>query len=352
MDVGGLATPASKPPVSKSFLLLFFKKEALWRNKRGFVAGLVFAVLLALSLGADVIANDRPLAMSYRGHWYFPILQTLPGDTFGTEFLPTAADYTDPATKAAIRAQGWMLWPPIPYRDETIVWNAPPAPAAPSWQDWLGTDAMSRDVLARILYGLRASLIFGFALTAASSAIGIAAGAVQGYYGGLVDLLGQRFLEIWSGLPQLFLIIILASIIRPSFGILLLFLLLFSWMSLTNRVRLEVLRARTQDYVRAAKALGVSDWRIMLRHALPNAAVAVVTFAPFLLAESITLLASLDFLGFGMPAGAPSLGEIILEAKDNPQAPWLGISIFTTLAVVLLCLVFIGEAIRDAWRPK
>jgi len=316
------------------------------------VAGFVFAVLLTLTLGANVIANDRPLMISYRGHWYFPILQILPGETFGAAFLPSAADYTDPAIKAAIRAQGWMVRPPIPYRDDTIVWNAPPSPAPPSWQDWLGTDARSRDVLARILSGLRASLIFGFALTVAASAIGIAAGAVQGFYGGLVDLLGQRFLEIWSGLPQLFLIIILASIIRPSFWLLLLFLLLFSWMSLTNRVRAEFLRARTQDYVRAAKALGVPDWRIMLRHMLPNAAIAVVTFAPFLLAESITLLASLDFLGFGMPPGAPSLGEIILEAKDNPQAPWLGISIFTTLAVMLLCLVFIGEAIRDAWRPK
>jgi microcin C transport system permease protein len=333
-------------------LVLFFKKEPLSSNKRGLAAGLVFAALLALSLGANLIANDRPLMISYRGHWYFPIVQTLPGDTFGPTFLPTAADYTDPATKAAIRAQGWMLSPPIPYRDDTIVWNAPPAPAPPSWRDWLGTDAMSRDLLARILYGLRTSLIFGFALTAAASAIGIAAGAVQGYYGGLVDLLFQRFLEIWSGLPQLFLIIILTSIIRPSFGILLLFLLLFSWMSLTNRVRAEFLRARAQDYVRAAQALGVPDWRIMLRHMLPNAAISVVTFAPFLLAESITLLASLDFLGFGLPAGAPSLGEIILEAKDNPQAPWLGISVFTTLAVLLLCLVFIGEALRDSWRPK
>jgi microcin C transport system permease protein len=207
-------------------------------------------------------------------------------------------------------------------------------------------------VFARILYGLRLSLLFGFGLTALSSVIGIAAGAVQGYYGGLTDLLFQRFIEIWNGLPQFFLIIILASIITPGFWVLLLFLLLFSWMTLTGRVRAEFLRARNLDYVRAAKALGVPDWRIMWRHMLPNAAIAVLTFVPFILAESVTWLASLDFLGFGMPPGAPSLGEIALEAKDNPQAPWLGIAIFVTLGGLLLLLVFIGEAVRDMFDPR
>jgi microcin C transport system permease protein len=319
------------------------------RNKPGLIASFVFTVILLLSLSAPLLANSRPLLIAYRGHFYLPILQTLSGRTFGPEFLPTEADYADPATQAAIRADGWILFPPIPFSAESIVWNAPPAPAPPSAENWLGTDAASRDVLARILYGLRTSLVLSFTLAAAAAAIGITAGAIQGFYGGLTDLLFQRFLEIWSGLPQLFLIIILASIIRPSFASLLLFLLLFSWMPLTNRVRAEFFRVRAQDYVRAARALGVSDWRIMRRHMLPNAAIAVLTFAPFLLAESITLLASLDFLGFGLPAGAPSLGDIILEAKNNPQAPWLGLSIFITLAILLVCLVFIGEALRDAF---
>jgi microcin C transport system permease protein len=316
------------------------------------VASVIFAFALLCSLAANLLANDRPLIISYRGHLYFPIVQNLAGQTFGPNFLPTLADYQNPETKAAIRAHGWMLWPPIPYSYDTIVWNAPGAPAPPSAQNWLGTDAVSRDILARILYGLRLSLLFGFGLTAASSVIGIAAGAVQGYYGGLTDLLFQRFIEIWSGLPQFFLIIILASLIAPGFWVLLLFLLLFSWMTLTGRVRAEFLRARTLDYVRAAKALGVPDWRIMWRHILPNAAIAVLTFVPFILAESITWLASLDFLGFGMPAGAPSLGEIALEAKDNPQAPWLGISIFVTLGGLLLLLILIGEALRDALDPR
>jgi len=246
-----------------------------------------------------------------------------------------------------------MVWPPIPYRYDTIVWNAGSfAPSPPSARDWLGTDEVSRDVLSRVIYGLRLSILFGFGLTIVASIIGIIAGAAQGFYGGLTDLFFQRFIEIWSGMPQLFLLIILSSIIAPSFWILLVFLLLFSWMTLTGVVRAEFLRARNLDYVRAAKALGVADWRIMLRHMLPNAMIATLTFLPFILSDSVTLLASLDFLGFGMPPGSPSLGELVSEAKDNLQAPWLGFTAFITLAGILILLIFIGEAVRDSFDPR
>jgi microcin C transport system permease protein len=319
----------------------------LMRNKRGAIAAAILSLILATSLSANLLANDRPLILDFRGKIYSPVIQNLSGQTFGPTFLPTLADYQNPEIKAAIRAHGWMIFPLIPYSYDTIVRTAPPAPAPPSAQDWLGTDAVSRDVLARILYGLRTSLLFGFVLTFAASAIGIAAGAIQGYYGGLTDLLFQRFSEIWSGLPQVFLIIILASFLVPGFWTLLLILLAFSWMTLTNRVRAEFLHVRNFNYVTAARILGVPDWQIILRHILPDALVAVTTFLPFILAESIALLASLDYLGFGLPAGAPSLGELITEAKNNPQAPWLGIAIFTTLAGVLLLLIFIGETLRD-----
>jgi microcin C transport system permease protein len=318
----------------------------LMRNKRSAIAAAIFTLILATSLSANLLANDRPLILDFRGKIYFPVIQNLSGQIFGEKFLPTLADYQNPETKAAIRAHGWMIFPPIPYSYDTIVWTAPPAPAPPSSQNWLGTDAVSRDVLARLLYGLRTSLLFGFALTLAASAIGILAGAIQGYYGGLTDLLFQRFSEIWSGLPQVFLIIILASFLLPGFWTLLLILLLFSWMNLTNRVRAEFLRVRNFNYVTAARILGVPDWQIILRHILPDALVAVTTFLPFILAESIALLASLDYLGFGLPAGSPSLGELIVEAKNNPQAPWLGITAFTTLAGLLLLLIFIGETLR------
>ncbi len=321
-------------------------------HRRGRVSLGIFAVVFAVSMGANFIANDRPLLMSYRGHLYTPVMQHVPGDTFGPDFLPTDADYKNPAVQAAIKAHGWMLWPPIPFRYDTIVWNASAAPAPPDAQNWLGTDEVSRDVLARVIYGLRLSILFGFGLTLAASLIGIAAGAVQGFYGGLTDLLFQRFIEIWSGIPQLFLLIILSSIIAPNFLILLLFLLLFSWMALTGVVRAEFLRARNLDYVRAARALGVSDGMIMLRHMLPNAMIATLTFLPFILSDSITLLASLDFLGFGMPPGSPSLGELIGEAKDNPQAIWLGATAFVALGGLLLLLIFIGEAVRDAFDPR
>jgi microcin C transport system permease protein len=322
-------------------------------HRRGWVSLLIFSLVFLLSMGANFIANDKPLLLDYNGRLYVPAVQQLPEQKFGAQFLPTEADYTNPQVQAAIRAHGWMIWPPIPYRYDTIVWNAgAAAPSPPSWRNWLGTDEVSRDVLSRVLYGLRLSILFGFGLTIIASAIGIIAGAVQGFYGGLTDLLFQRFIEIWSGMPQLFLLIILSSIIAPSFWVLLFFLLLFSWMALTGVVRAEFLRARNLDYVRAAKALGVADWRIMLRHMLPNAMIATLTFLPFILSDSITLLASLDFLGFGMPAGSPSLGELVAEAKNNPQAPWLGFTAFFVLGGVLTLLIFIGEAVRDSFDPR
>jgi microcin C transport system permease protein len=321
-------------------------------HRRGRVSLWVFALVLGVSLAANVIANDRPLLLEYQGHFYMPVFQRIPEDTFGAAFLPTEADYTNPAIQAAIDAHGWMLWPPVRYSYDTIAWDAGPAPAAPDARHWLGTDGVSRDVLARVIYGLRISILFGFGLTIAASVVGIIAGAVMGFYGGLTDLLMQRFIEIWSGMPQLFLLIIVSSIIAPSFLLLILFLLAFSWMSLTGVVRAEFLRARSLEYVRAARALGVSDARIMLRHMLPNAMVATLTYVPFILADSVTLLASLDFLGFGLPPGSPSLGELVVEARNNLQAPWLGASAFVVLGGLLLLLIFIGEAVRDAFDPR
>ena len=322
-------------------------------NRRGVVCLCIFTVLFAISLFAEFVANDRPLVMRYRGEWYFPVLTNYPGTDFGTDFLPTEADYHDPALERAVRAHGWMIWPLIPYHYDTIVNNLPsPAPSPPTGQNWLGTDDEGRDVLARVIYGFRISVLFGFTLTILSSIIGVAAGAVQGFYGGLVDLLGQRGIEIWSGMPQLFLLIILSSVITPSFWVLLVFLLLFSWMTLTGLVRAEFLRGRNLEYVRAARALGVSDLAVMWRHVLPNAMVAVMTFLPFILSGSVTVLASLDFLGFGLPPGSPSLGELVNEAKNNLQAPWLGITAFVVLGGTLALLIFIGEAVRDAFDPR
>jgi microcin C transport system permease protein len=333
---------------------LWQRRLAVFRaHRRGRVSLYIFAAVFIISMAANLIANDKPLLISYRGQLYLPALQFIPEQNFGAGFLPTETDFTNPDIKAAIAAHGWMLWPPIPYAYDTIVWNAgAAAPSPPSARNWLGTDEVSRDVLARIIYGLRLSILFGFGLTIAASVIGIIAGAVQGFYGGLTDLLFQRFIEIWSGMPQLFLLIVLASIIAPSFWILLIFLLLFSWMTLTGVVRAEFFRARTLDYVRAARALGVPDWQIMLRHMLPNAMIATLTFLPFILSDSITLLASLDFLGFGMPPGSPSLGELVSEAKDNLQAPWLAFAAFATLGGILILLIFIGEAVRDSFDPR
>ena len=273
-----------------------------------------------------MIANDRPLVVRFDGAFYFPIVRTYPETTFGGVF-PTEAVYRDPAVGALIREKGWLLWPPIPFRYDTINYDLPvPAPAPPSRVNWLGTDDQGRDLTARLIYGFRISVLFGLSLTLLSSVIGVVAGAVQGYFGGLTDLLFQRFIEIWSGLPVLYLLIILASIVEPTFWWLLGLMLLFSWMSLVGVVRAEFLRARNFDYVRAARALGVRDGVIMFRHVLPNAMVATLTFLPFILSGSITTLTSLDFLGFGLPPGSPSLGEILAQGKANLQAPWLGIT--------------------------
>jgi microcin C transport system permease protein len=330
------------------------RRIAIFRqNRRGFISFCIFLVLFAFTLPAEFVANDRPLLIRFDNHWYVPVLFGYSEDTFGAGFLPTEADYTDPEVAEAIDAHGWMIWPPVPFSYDTILKNlTAPAPSPPSWRNPLGTDDQARDVLARVIYGFRLSVLFGLVLTAVSSAVGVAAGAVQGYYGGLVDLLFQRFIEIWSGMPQLYLLIILASIITPGFWVLLAFLLLFSWMNLTGVVRAEFLRGRNLEYVRAAKALGVSDTLVMWRHILPNAMVATLTYVPFILSGSVTILASLDFLGFGLPPGSPSLGELVAQGKNNLQAPWLGITAFAVLGGTLILLIFIGEAVRDAFDPR
>jgi microcin C transport system permease protein len=321
-------------------------------NRRGFWSLWIFAALFGVSLVAEVVANDRPLMVKFDGRLYFPIVKTYPETTFGGVF-PTEAVYRDPAVAAMIREKGWLLWPPIPFRYDTINYELPvPAPAPPSRVNWLGTDDQGRDLAARLIYGFRISVLFALTLTLLSSVIGVVAGAVQGYFGGLTDLLFQRVIEIWSGLPVLYLLIILASIVEPTFWWLLGLMLLFSWMSLVGVVRAEFLRARNFDYVRAARALGVPNGVIMFRHVLPNAMVAALTFVPFNLSGSITTLTSLDFLGFGLPPGSPSLGEILAQGKANLQAPWLGITGFVVLAAMLSLLVFIGEAVRDAFDPR
>ena len=321
-------------------------------NRRGYWSLWIFLALFVFTLSAELIANDRPLLVKYEGRYYVPVLKAYPETTFGG-FFPTEADYRDPAVKKLIDEHGWMIWPPIPYSYDTINYNLPvPAPAPPSKANWLGTDDQGRDLTARLIYGFRISVLFGLVLTLASSVIGVAAGAVQGYFGGWTDLLFQRFIEIWGGLPVLYLLIILSSVVAPNFWWLLGLMLLFSWTALVAVVRAEFLRTRNFDYVRAARALGVRDAVIMVRHVLPNAMVATLTFLPFILNGSITTLTSLDFLGFGLPPGSPSLGEILAQGKANLQAPWIGIEGFLVLAVMLSLLIFIGEAVRDAFDPR
>jgi len=326
--------------------------EAFRRNRRGFWSLWIFLAIFLTTLFAEFIANDRPIIVRYDGAWYLPVFVDYAETTFGGEF-PTAADYRDPAVTKLISEKGWTVWPLIPFSYNTINYNLPsPAPSPPSSVNWLGTDDQGRDVLARLIYGFRISVLFGLTLTVLSSVIGVAAGAVQGYFGGLVDLGFQRFIEIWSGLPVLYLLIIMASFIEPNFWWLLGLMLLFSWMGLVDVVRAEFLRARNFDYVRAARALGVSNRVIILRHVLPNATVATITFLPFILNGSITTLTSLDFLGFGLPPGSPSLGEILAQGKANLQAPWLGLAAFFVLASMLSLLIFVGEAVRDAFDPR
>jgi microcin C transport system permease protein len=321
-------------------------------NRRGWWSLWIFLVLFGLSLAAELIANDQPLLVQYDGKLYYPLVRSYPETTFGGDF-ETATDYRDRFVRDEIAAKGWILWPPIPYSYQTINRELTvPAPAPPSRENWLGTDDQGRDVVARLIYGFRLSVLFGLTLTILSSIIGVIAGAVQGYFGGLTDLLFQRFMEIWSGLPTLYLLIILASFVQPNFWWLLGIMLAFSWMALVGVVRAEFLRARNLDYVRAARALGVGNIAIMWRHLLPNAMVATLTFMPFILNGAITTLTALDFLGFGLPPGSPSLGELLSQGKSNLQAPWLGLTAFAVLAVTLSLLIFIGEAVRDAFDPR
>ena len=327
--------------------------DAFIQNRRGFWSLWVFLLLLAITVLAEGLANDKPLLVRYDGEWYVPALHSYAETEFGGEFA-TEADYRDPFVQELIvEKDGWLFWPPIPFSYDTVNYDLPsPAPSPPTTDNWLGTDAQGRDVTARLIYGFRISVLFGLVLTVLSSIIGVAAGAVQGYFGGVTDLLFQRFIEIWSGMPQLYLLIILSNVIVPSFWWLLLIMLVFSWMSLVGVVRAEFLRGRNLEYVRAARALGMSHGRIMFRHILPNAMVAALTFLPFILAGSVTTLTALDFLGFGLPPGNPSLGEMLAQGKDNLHAPWLGITAFVVIGLQLSLLVFIGEGVRDALDPR
>jgi microcin C transport system permease protein len=345
------------------------------RNRRGWYSFWIFLALFIVAMGAEFVANDRPFLAMYKGELLFPAFVDYPETKFGG-FLATT-DYRNPLNRDEIEANGWMVWPPIRYGDATRDTNLPtPYPGPPSWTmswdeicsrlplgtadpdchwgnvHWLGTDNSGRDVVARLLYGFRVSVLFGFILTIVSSVVGVAAGAVQGYFGGLTDLLFQRFIEIWTSIPSLYLLLIIASVFEPSFWLLLGILLLFSWVSLVGIVRAEFLRARNFEYITAARALGVSNLVIMLRHMLPNAMVATLTFMPFILAGSVTTLTSLDFLGYGLPSGSPSLGELLQQGQRNLQAPWLILSGFCTIASMLTLLVFIGEAVRDAFDPR
>lgn len=321
-------------------------------NKRGYWSLWIFTVLFFVTLFAEFIANDKPLLVRFDGAFYAPIFNSYPETTFGGDF-ETEADYTDPFVAELIEEKGWLVMPLIPYSFDTPVTDLTvPAPSPPSAQNWLGTDDQARDVVARLIYGFRISVLFGFTLTIFASIIGVAAGAVQGYFGGWTDLLFQRFIEIWSSLPTLFLLIILASVVEPTFWWLLGLMLLFSWMSLVGVVRAEFLRARNFDYVRAARALGMGNAVIMFRHVLPNAMVATLTLLPFITAGSVTVLTSLDFLGFGLPPGSPSLGEMLKQGKDNFFAPWLGFTSFFAIAIMLSLMIFVGEAVRDAFDPR
>lgn len=344
-------------------------------NRRGWWSFWIFLGLFVVTLGAEFVTNDRPIVALYKGELLVPAFVTYPEAKFGG-FLATT-DYRQPFIAEEIAAHGWAIWPPVRFSYETVDRYLPASGANPPsflldratfcanypagvddpechWGNahWLGTDARGRDVLARLVYGFRISVLFGLVLTIASSAIGVVAGAVQGYFGGWTDLIAQRLIEIWTSVPALYLLLIISSVIAPSFWVLLGILLLFSWVTLVGIVRAEFLRARNFEYVAAARALGVSNRMIMWRHLLPNAMVATLTFMPFILSGSVATLTSLDFLGFGLPPGSPSLGELLAQGKDNLQAPWLGLSGFFTIATMMTLLVFIGEAVRDAFDPR
>ncbi len=322
-------------------------------NKRGFWSLWIFLILLTVALCANLIANDKPLIVKFDGAFYFPVFVNYAETEFGGDF-ETEAEYRDKFVQNLITEKGgWMIFPPIPFSYDTINYDlTKPAPTPPDSINWLGTDDQGRDVAARVIYGFRISVLFGLILTLISSVIGIMAGAIQGYYGGKTDLIMQRSIEVWASLPVLYILIIFSAMFTPGFWNLLIILLLFSWVSLVDVVRAEFLRARNFDYVRAAHALGISNPVIMWRHVLPNAMVATITYMPFILTASITSLTALDFLGLGMPPGSPSLGELLAQGKNNLQAPWLGITAFMSLAVMLSLLTFIGEAVRDAFDPR
>ena len=343
-------------------------------NRRGYWSFWIFLFLFALTLCAEFICNDKPLYVRYKGQHLFPVFVNYPEEVFGGFLAVT--DYRDPVISNEITSHGFAIWPPIRFAPNTINLDlAVPAPAPPTYflsdekcrpvaekkggtgcrdleWNWLGTDDGGRDVLSRVIYGFRISVLFGLALAGISSVVGIAAGAVQGYFGGRIDLYMQRFIEIWSAIPTLYLLMILSNFFEPSFFVLLFILLLFSWVSLVHVVRAEFLRTRNFDYVKAARALGLSDFTIMHKHVLPNAMVATLTFLPFVLNGSITTLTSLDFLGFGLPPGTASLGELLLQGKSNLNAPWLGLTGFLVIALMLSLLIFIGEAVRDAFDPR
>jgi len=328
----------------------------IWRtfkaHKRGYYSSIIFLILFILCLFAELIANDKPLLIKYKGNLYFPIIKTYSETTFGGDFS-LATDYTDSYIINNIKENGWMVKPLIPYSYNTVNYDlSAPAPTAPDGKHWLGTDDQGRDVLARLIYGFRISILFGLTLTLFSSIIGIIVGAIQGYFAGKIDLFTQRLIEIWSGIPVLYLLIIMSSIIIPGFWSLLILMLLFSWTSLVGVVRAEFLRGRKLEYVRAARAIGASNISIMFKHIMPNALISAMSFMPFILTGSITMLTSLDFLGLGLPAGSASLGEMLQQGKNNLQAPWLGLSAFFSLAIMLTLITFSAEGIRDALNPR
>lgn len=322
------------------------------KNKRSRAALFFLGIVLVLSLFAELIANDKPIILKYQGEYFFPIAKVYTDARFGGDF-PTEANYKDPFIRGNIEAEGYMIMPPVEFSYNTVDYELnEPFPSAPSKRHWLGTDEEGRDILARLLYGIRLSFVFAFLLTLLSSLIGVAVGAVQGYFGGKVDIVLQRIIEIWDSMPQMFVLIIVASVFVPSFWTLLMILLLFSWTELTGMVRAEFLRARNFEYVKAAKAIGVGNWRIMWRHILPNALVTTVTFVPFILAGAVVALTALDFLGLGLGYNYPSLGDLVRQGKDNLQAPWIGLSVFFVLSMLLTALIFIGEGVRDAMDKR
>ncbi|MBS3910421.1 MAG: ABC transporter permease [Hydrogenophaga sp.] len=323
------------------------------RNRLGYWSLLIFCVLVAASLFAELLSNDRPLVVHYEGKAYFPIVQDYPETTFGGDF-ETATDYLDPYIREQItRGDNWALYAPNPYGPKTLNYFAKePNPSAPTSDNWLGTDDRGRDLLAQLIYGFRVSVLFALALTFIGVLLGVVTGAIQGFFGGKTDLAFQRFIEIWGSMPELYLLIIFSAVFAPSISLLLILLSLFGWMGLSDYVRAEFLRNRQLDYVRAARAMGLSNWQIIWRHVLPNSLTPVVTFLPFRMSAAILALTSLDFLGLGVPPGTPSLGELLSQGKNNIDAWWISMSTFAVLVVTLLLLTFMGDALRDALDPR